>query len=132
MNKPESKRKRVTEESSNNIIWIAISSGTCGQARGSLKIVEAFKKEVGKLAREGYVKIRVTGCHGFCEAEPNIIIFPDGIFYQHLKPEDAEEIVEKTVLLGKIIDKHLYKDPRTGKAYTYQEDIPFYRKQMKL
>ena len=132
MNKPESKRKRVTEESSNNIIWIAISSGTCGQARGSLKIVEAFKKEVGKLGREGQVKIRVTGCHGFCEAEPNIIIFPDGIFYQHLKPEDAEEIVEKTVLLGKIIDKHLYKDPRTGKAYTYQEDIPFYRKQMRL
>ncbi|MBA7598445.1 Ferredoxin--NADP reductase [subsurface metagenome] len=132
MNKPESKRKRVTEESSNNIIWVAISSGTCGQARGSLKIVEAFKKEVGNLAREGQVKIRVTGCHGFCEAEPNIIIFPDGIFYQHLKPEDAEEIVEKTVLLGKIIDKHLYKDPRTGKAYTYQEDIPFYRKQMRL
>jgi len=112
MNKPESKRKRVTEESSNNIIWIAISSGTCGQARGSLKIVEAFKKEV--------------------EAEPNIIIFPDGIFYQHLKPNDTEEIVEKTILLGKIIDKHLYKDPQTGEAYTYQKDIPFYRKQMRL
>ncbi len=132
MNKPESKRKRVTEESSNNIIWIAISSGTCGQARGSLKIVEAFKKEVGKLVLEGQVKIRVTGCHGFCEAEPNIIIFPDGIFYQHLKPNDTEEIVEKTILLGKIIDKHLYKDPQTGEAYTYQKDIPFYRKQMRL
>ncbi|MCK4395966.1 NADH-quinone oxidoreductase subunit NuoF [candidate division WOR-3 bacterium] len=132
MNKPESRRKSVAKESLNKITWIAISSGTCGQARGSLKIVEAFKKEVDKLGREGQVKIRVTGCHGFCEAEPNIIIFPDGIFYQHLKPQDAEEIVEKTVLLGKIIDKHLYKDPRTGKAYTYQEDIPFYRKQMRL
>ena len=107
--------------------FISITSGTCGQARGSLKLEEAFKKEA-----KGKIDVKITGCHGFCEAEPNIIIFPDGIFYQHLKPEDAEEIVEMTVLLGKVIDKHLYKDPKTGKAYTYQKDIPFYKKQMRL
>jgi NADH-quinone oxidoreductase subunit F len=107
--------------------FISISSGTCGQARGSLKIVEAFKKEAS-----GKIDIKVTGCHGFCQAEPNIIIFPEGIFYQHLKPEDAEEIVEKTILLGRVVDKYLFRDSVTGKSYVHQEEIPFYRKQMRL
>ncbi len=107
--------------------FISITSGTCGQARGSLKLVEAFKNE-----SRGKIDVKVTGCHGFCEAEPNIIIFPDGIFYQHLKPEDVEEIIESTVLLGKTMDRLLYKDPESGKVYTYQKDIPFYKKQTRL
>jgi len=107
--------------------FISISSGTCGQARGSIKVVEAFKEET-----KGKVDIKVTGCHGFCEAEPNVIIFPDGIFYQHLKPEDAKEIVERTVLKGEIIDRLLHKDTATGASFTYQKDIPFYKKQMRL
>lgn len=104
--------------------FVSISSGTCGQARGSQKIIDAFEKEA-----KGKIDIKVTGCHGFCEAEPNIIIYPEGIFYQHLKPEDVENIVEDTIILGKVIDKHLYKDPESGKPYTYQEDIPFYKVQ---
>ncbi len=107
--------------------FISISSGTCGQARGSIKLVEAFKKEA-----KGNIDIKVTGCHGFCEAEPNVIIFPDGIFYQHLKPEDAKEIIERTVLKGEIIDRLLYKDTATGETFPYQKDIPFYKKQMRL
>ncbi len=104
--------------------FISVSSGTCGQARGSQKIIDAFEKEA-----QGKIEIKVTGCHGFCEAEPNIIIYPQGIFYQHLKPEDVENIVEDTIILGRVIDKHLYKDPESGKPYTYQEDIPFYKVQ---
>jgi len=107
--------------------FISLTSGTCGQARGSLKLEKAFKK-----VTKGKIDIKITGCHGFCEAEPNIIIFPEGIFYQHLKPKDAEEIIEKTIILGKIIDRHLYKDPESGEVYTYQKDIPFYKKQMRL
>jgi len=107
--------------------FISISSGTCGQARGSTKVVEAFKEE-----SKGKIDIKVTGCHGFCEAEPNVIIFPEGIFYQHLKPEDAKEIIEKTVLKGEIIDRLLYKDDVTGERFVYQKDIPFYKKQMRL
>ena len=107
--------------------FISITSGTCGQARGSLKLEDAFAKEV-----KGKIAVKVTGCHGFCEAEPNIIIYPEGIFYQHLKPEHAKEIIDKTVKSGEILDEHLYKDPKTKKSYIHQQDIPFYKKQQRL
>ena len=77
-------RKEVSKSRNPETVIIAISSGTCGQARGSLKIIQAFKKAVDKLPFKikNRVSIRVTGCHGFCEAEPNVIIYPEGIFYQ--------------------------------------------------
>jgi NADH-quinone oxidoreductase subunit F len=107
--------------------FISITSGTCGQARGSLKLEEAFREKA-----KDKIDVKITGCHGFCEAEPNIIIFPEGIFYQHLVPEDVGSIVEETVLNGRVVDKFLYRDFITGKAYVYQNKIPFYKKQKRL
>jgi NADH-quinone oxidoreductase subunit F len=108
------------------IKYISISSGTCGQARGSLKIVSAFREEA-----TGKVNIKVTGCHGFCQAEPNVIVFPDGIFYRNVKPGDARRIVEATIN-GEIVDKLLYTDPVTREKFIHQDEIPFYRKQVRL
>ena len=60
---------------------VVISSGTCGQASGSIQIIDAFKKELKKRKLGKTIGVEITGCHGFCEMEPNIIIFPDEIFY---------------------------------------------------
>ena len=106
---------------------ISISCGTCGQARGALKVAEAFKKEVKGL--KGKISIRITGCHGFCEAEPNVIIFPEEIFYKNLKPEDAKRIVE-SALNGEIADEFLYK--KDGNSFIHVSEIPFYKKQMRI
>ncbi len=111
-------------------LFISISNATCGQARGSKKIVEAFEKAADKLLKNK-IKIKATGCHGFCEAEPNIIIFPKGIFYQHLKAEDIPEIVEKTIK-GEVAEDFLYTDPVTNKKCVSIEDIPFYKKQQRV
>ena len=106
---------------------ISISCGTCGQARGSLKVVEAFKKAVKGLEKK--ISIKVTGCHGFCEAEPNVIIFPEEIFYRNLKPEDAKRIVKSTLNAG-IVDDLVYKED--GNSFIHLSEIPFYRKQMRI
>lgn len=130
----ENLRKKILKSRDPKTLTVAISSGTCGEARGSLKIIQAFKKAVNKLpskTRSG-VSIRVTGCHGFCEAEPNVIIYPKGIFYQKLLPENAEEIIQKTVLNKKIIDRFLYTDANTKKKFVYEKEIPFYKKQQRL
>ncbi len=113
---------------------IIISCGTCGQARGALKIVEAFRDAIKKLEtiQELPIQLRITGCHGFCEVEPNIIIEPEGIFYVKLKPEDAEIIIKETIINKKIIDRLLYVDPVTGKKIAYKKDIPFYKYQNQL
>ena len=111
---------------------ITVSSGTCGQARGSLKVIDALKRAIKAEGLEEKVKLRITGCHGFCEAEPNIIIYPDGVFYQKLTPADAQTIIKETILEGKIIEKLLYKDQQTGKRAVKEDEIPFYKKQKRI
>lgn len=111
---------------------LTVSAGTCGQARGSLKVIESLETVIEKNHLEGKVKIRVTGCHGFCEAEPNIILHPHDIFYQKVEPKDAKEIVTETVLKGTIIDRLLYADPVTGEKTPRESDIGFYKKQQKV
>ena len=78
--------------------------------------------------------IKVTGCHGFCEAEPNVLVVLDDkkIFYQKLKPQDIKNIIERTVLKGEIIDDFLWFDPKTKKKKVEIGEIPFYKKQKRI
>lgn len=125
-------RDEIKRKNMSNKIHIVISNGTCGQARGSEKIVQAFQKEIEKQKIQDKVKIRATGCHGFCEVEPNVIIYPEGIFYQKLRPKDVKQIISQTILNNKIIDDFLYIDPNTNKKFIYEKEIPFYIKQQRV
>ncbi len=111
---------------------LTISAGTCGRARGSLRVIKALKNAIKKQKLENDIKIKVTGCHGFCEAEPNIIIHPHNIFYQKVEPKNAKDILAQTVLGNKIIDQLLYSDPSTKERYIQENDIPFYKHQKRI
>jgi NADH:ubiquinone oxidoreductase subunit F (NADH-binding)/(2Fe-2S) ferredoxin/Pyruvate/2-oxoacid:ferredoxin oxidoreductase delta subunit len=111
---------------------IVISSGTCGQASGSLPVIDALNEELEKRRLTETVGVEITGCHGFCELEPNIIIYPEEIFYGNLEPRDIPEIVERTVFGDVVLDSYIYEEPQTGKKSAFQKEIPFYRKQMRL
>ncbi|MBI4723392.1 MAG: NADH-quinone oxidoreductase subunit NuoF [Candidatus Stahlbacteria bacterium] len=121
---------------SSEVPCIVISCGTCGEARGALKVVESFKDEIKRQfvgeSRRLAPTLRITGCHGFCQVEPNIIIEPKGIFYVKLKPEDVKEIITETIINNKIVDRLSYVDPITGKKIAYEKDIPFYKSQQRL
>ncbi|MBN2097302.1 MAG: SLBB domain-containing protein, partial [Candidatus Omnitrophica bacterium] len=110
-------------------ITVIVSSGSCGRACGSLKVIEAFKKEFNKHQLGDKVKLRVSGCHGFCEQEPLLVIEPGNIFYCRIKPEDVPEIVIETLLNNRIIEKFLYTDPVSGKKISREQDLPFYQAQ---
>jgi NADH-quinone oxidoreductase subunit F len=111
---------------------LVVSNGTCGRASGSLGIIEALGRELDRRGLKDTVGLEVTGCHGFCELEPNIVIYPEGIYYGRLKPEDIPLIIDKTILKNKVVEPLVYADPKTGRRYALQKDIPFYRKQMRL
>jgi NADH:ubiquinone oxidoreductase subunit F (NADH-binding)/(2Fe-2S) ferredoxin/Pyruvate/2-oxoacid:ferredoxin oxidoreductase delta subunit len=111
---------------------IVISSGTCGQASGSLPVIEALEQELLKRNLKNKFEVKITGCHGFCEMEPNLIIYPDGIFYKKLKPKDVPKIVEETLLNNKIIPSLVFEEARTKERIYEQEEIPFYKKQKRL
>jgi NADH:ubiquinone oxidoreductase subunit F (NADH-binding)/(2Fe-2S) ferredoxin/Pyruvate/2-oxoacid:ferredoxin oxidoreductase delta subunit len=111
---------------------IVVSSGTCGQASGSLQIIQAFEEELEKRNLKETIGMEITGCHGFCEMEPNITIYPEGIFYKKLQTKDIPEIIEKTILRDQIIPSLTYEDSKSGRKFSLQREIPFYQKQMRL
>ncbi len=111
---------------------LTVSAGTCGQARGSLKVIDALNKTLKKENLEDRIKVRVTGCHGFCEVEPNIIIYPHDLFYQKVDGKRAKDIVHQTILDNKVLEDLLYADPATLQKAASESEIPFYKKQKRL
>ncbi len=119
--------KKIIESHDSKKHIISLSSGTCGYASGSIKVGEALKQAV--KGYENKIDLKLTGCHGFCAAEPNIIIFPEKIFYKNLKPEDAPNIIQ-SILKGKIIDNLVISE--NGIKYDHIYDIPFYKLQKRI
>jgi NADH-quinone oxidoreductase subunit F len=111
---------------------ITVCTGTGCHASGCHQVVDAFKKVLQNYSGGNGINFRVTGCHGFCERGPLVVIHPKKILYQRVKPEDASTIFEETLLKGKILEPLLYEHPTTGMKITYEEEVPFYQKQMRI
>jgi len=92
------------------------------------KLVEELKKH--KI--ENMVNIVETGCVGICELGPVVIVYPDGVFYKKLKPEDAKDIVEEHLLKGRVVGRLLYKEKDSEKIVQQASQIPFFQKQLKI
>jgi len=125
-------QSQIQNRQSEKMPALTVSAGTCGRARGSLKVIESLKKALKKQELEDKVKIKVTGCHGFCEVEPNIIVQPQNIFYQKVQPKDAADIMSQTITKNEIIDRLLYSDPISEKNVLKEVDISFYKKQKRI
>ncbi len=109
---------------------IAICAGTGCLALGSDKIIAAFKEEIARQGLEANVTtIRETGCPGFCEQGPIVVIYPEEICYLRVTVKDVPEIVSKTVINKEVIERLVYKDPVTNERIVKDSDIPFYKKQ---
>jgi NADH:ubiquinone oxidoreductase subunit F (NADH-binding)/(2Fe-2S) ferredoxin/Pyruvate/2-oxoacid:ferredoxin oxidoreductase delta subunit len=119
-------RKRLLQERKKNIATLSLCGGTGCQASNSRALIDAVKDQLVKQGLEKSVHVRLTGCHGFCEQGPIVVIEPGDIFYCHVSPEDAEEIVSKTVCEGEVIERLLYSDPVSGKRIQTEAEIPFY------
>lgn len=128
----EEYRQRVVESQRKYTSTITICGGTGCRAHNCVAIQEETRRILEKTGLSETVDLRLTGCHGFCEMGPLMIIKPQGIFYTHLKPEDVKDIVEKTVVEGKIIPELTYKDPVTGISCHHEQEVPFYSKQVRL
>ena len=111
---------------------ITICAGTGCLTYGSQKLVDNFRAEVEKQNLNEKIEVRASGCHGFCERGPLVVIHPQNILYQRVGLDDAEEIIKETVLNGQIIDRLLYIDPVTQEKILHEEEIPFYKRQMRL
>lgn len=108
---------------------ISICAGAGCLASGAAEVISVFKTEIDKQNLNAIVDTKGTGCPGFCERGPIVVIQPSEICYLQVTPEDVPEIISQTVKDKKVIDRLLYVDPNTGEKAIYESDIPFYKNQ---
>jgi NADH-quinone oxidoreductase subunit F len=92
-------------------------------------VAKALRNKIERLELGKKVRIRETGCHGFCEQGPLLIIEPGNIFYQKVQPEDVAEIVHETIVNGNIVDRLCYADATSEELIVKEGEIPFYKAQ---
>ena len=101
------------------------------RAYGAVEIRDAILEQIRARRLEGEVELRETGCHGFCAKAPVMAVDPHGWVYQEVRPQDASEIVTETLLGGRVVNRLLYGDPKTGERFLTMDQIPFYRRQQR-
>ena len=127
----EQARQKILSKRDPTKPCVTICSGTGCHALGSDKVYEALVSEISKNGLRRRVDLRRTGCHGFCERGPIIVIFPDEICYLGVKPEDVPEIISATLSGNRPIDRLLYEDG-DGKKIAHEGEIPFYKYQRRM
>jgi tungsten-dependent benzoyl-CoA reductase-related protein bamH len=132
VNELEELRQDILAKRDPNKPCIAICAGTGCLALGCNKVIAAFREEVKKQGLEAKVDIRETGCPGFCENGTVVTIYPEGIFYVKVKPEDTAEIILQTIIEKKAIERLLYVDPATSEKIVHEKDVPFYKYQTRI
>ena len=113
-------RSSLLKQRDPNKLSVIICLGTGCRARGSLDVSKAFTDEIIKHNLDIQIECKQTGCHGFCERGPVVVIGPKKIFYQKVRSHDVNEIVSKTLLNGEVVSRLLYIDPVTGQRATYE------------
>ncbi|MBW1806865.1 MAG: 4Fe-4S binding protein [Deltaproteobacteria bacterium] len=110
---------------------ISVCAGTGCCASGAKKLAKAFEDSLAQSKHKDEIELRQTGCHGFCEQGPLVVLHPAQTLYRRVKPEHVADIIELTVAKGEIIEKLQYKDA-TGQAYEKETEVPFYKNQMRV
>jgi len=110
---------------------IAVCGGTGCRAFGGVGLIPLFDEE---LKQKGItdVCVKETGCHGFCEKGPIVIIYPERIFYQQVGMENVKEIVLQTIEAGRVVERLLWMDPLTDEKISHDYDMSFYNKQKQI
>ena len=111
---------------------IVLCGGTGCLSSNSAEIkekIDALLEEKGLTER---VSCNIVGCFGFCSQGPFVKIYPEDTLYRLVKIEDVEEIIEKDIIGGEVVERLLYVDPATKEKVARQDDINFYKKQKRI
>ena len=111
---------------------VLVCGGTGCASGGSDKVLEALREGIKANGLDKEITVVQTGCHGMCEAGPIVIVYPEGTFYTHVKPQDAKEIVAEHLLKGRVVEHLLYKEAMHSEAVPHYSELPFYSKQVRL
>lgn len=111
---------------------VVLCGGTGCLSSHSAEIREEFVKLINANGLQEKVTVNQVGCFGFCSQGPFVKIYPEDTLYRMVKISDVEEIVEKDLIGGEVVDRLLYVDPNTQQKISKQDDITFYKKQVRI
>ncbi len=128
----EELQNRAEKEYESHDKLISMCGGTGCRGGGCQDVIEELKTRLEDKGMTDEVGLKVTGCQGFCEMGPLMVIRPEGNFYCNIEPEDVEEILEKTIKNGEAIERLEYVEPQTEEKIIKEQDIPFYKNQGRI
>ena len=119
-------------EGTNGKRSIIVCGGTGCLSSDSAAIIAEIQKQIVERGLQDKVTVNKVGCFGFCSQGPFVKIFPEDTLYRGVKVEDVNDIFEEDILNNRVVERLLYKDPITGGLIQKQEDINFYKKQLRI
>lgn len=111
---------------------ILVCTGTGCISSGANNIMDTLVTNLAENDLQDEIKVVETGCHGFCEKGPIVIVYPEGVFYCNVTTDDVPEIVEEHLLKGRYVERLLYKELVTEESIPAYADIDFYKKQHRI
>ncbi len=125
-------RKEVVAQRNTKKTWLAVCAGTGCRAYGAEALADSFEEEIEKRGLGDTVGIRRTGCHGFCERGPLVVVQPDDICYLGTKPKNVPAIIDQLITGEGNVEKLLFLDEESGKHVRKLNEIPFYKYQKRI
>ena len=128
----EKLRQAILAGRKKDALEVTVCGGTGCLSNGSENVAAAISEEMKKQGLNGQAILKKTGCHGFCERGPLVMIKPLDIFYQRVAVNDAADIVSETLVKGKTVERLLYVDPASQEKIPRHDEIPFYKHQVRI
>jgi NADH-quinone oxidoreductase subunit F len=110
---------------------VSVCAGAGCLASGAQEVIDAFRAGIAEQGLDADVDLQGTGCPGFCEQGPVVVLHPAETCYLKVKPEDVPEIIETSLKGDQVVERLLFEDPTTGERATRESDIPFYQHQQR-
>ncbi|MCG8683699.1 MAG: 4Fe-4S binding protein [Desulfobacterales bacterium] len=127
----ETLRDQVLSKQDPETPFVSVCAGAGCIASGADQVIAAFESEIESQGLNTGVNTKGTGCPGFCEQGPVVVIYPQEICYLKVTAEDVPEIVTQTLKQGQVVDRLLYTDPGDGSKAKCESEIPFYKNQQR-
>jgi len=124
-------RQEILSRKDPNNPCVSICAGAGCVASGADEVITAFRAEIEKEGLAATVDTKGTGCPGFCERGPVVVIYPEEICYLQVTADDVPDIVAQTLKENKVVDRLLFEDPVTGEKAVKESDISFYAAQQR-
>ncbi len=108
---------------------LMIGGGTACHASKSESVRDAIREEIEKKGLSHTCKVIETGNDAFSTLAPVMVVYPEGVYYVQLSPDDVHDIISQHLIDGKPVERLFYHDLTTGKPIPKMMDIPYFSNQ---